>query len=93
MVIMWRDKHSQTFLVGVMISVMLFIVAVIFIQPIKEVVEDARGPDLLDCTNSSISTGTRMTCILVDIYLFYFVGMVISLGLSYLLFRRLTGPY
>ena len=87
------NKKAQVFLTGVMVAVMLFIVAVIFIQPIKEVVEDARSADMLDCTNSSISTGTRMTCILTDLYLFYFFGMIISLGLSYLLFRRLTGPY
>lgn len=69
------NKKGQAVFAGVMIFIMLFIVIVQFIPPIKNEIVRARSPSFLDCTNASISTSTKATCVVVDFQLFYFVGM------------------
>ena len=83
-------KKGQGIFVGIMIGIMIFIVAVIFIEPIKEVVIIARNTDNLDCTNSSISTGNRMTCILVDMYLFYFFGILMAAAGAFVVGKKVN---
>ncbi len=83
-------KKGQAIFAGIMIAVMIFIVAVIFIEPIKEIVIIARDADHLDCGNSSISTGNRMTCILVDMYLFYFFGILMAAAGSFVVGKKVN---
>lgn len=75
-----RNKKSQQIFIGVMTSVMLFIVLVVLIQPIKDEVTDARTT--LNCTSPTITTGTKASCILCDWYLPYFIaaGIAVSVG-------------
>ena len=65
---------------GAMTMIIVFIMAVQFIDPIKDQIIDARAVDALDCTNSSISTGNKATCIVVDWTLPYFIAMIIAVG-------------
>lgn len=85
------NKHGQAAVIGIMVSIMIFIAAVVLIEPIKEVVVEARSVDSLDCTNSSISTGQRATCVMVDLFLPYFFVVVVAAGLGYVTFRFLSG--
>jgi len=82
-------KKSQAVFAGIMVAVMVFIVLVQFIEPIKDQVIVSRNATNLDCTNSSISTGQRMTCIVADLFLFYFFGAGIAAGIGYLVGRRI----
>jgi hypothetical protein len=70
------------FMLGIMFAFMIFITVVILIEPIKEQVTQARAD--LDCTNTAISTGQKMTCILVDSYLPIFIGIGIAIAIAYL---------
>ncbi len=88
---MMKNKKSQAVFVGIMIAIMVFITVVILIEPLKEQIIISRDADHLDCTNSSISTGQRMTCLLVDLYLFYFVGACIAAGASYIFIKKRAG--
>lgn len=65
---------------GAMTAIIVFIMAVQFITPIKDQIIDARAVDALDCTNSSISTGNKATCIVVDWTLPYFIALIIATG-------------
>ena len=78
-------------MLGLMFAVMYLIAAIAFIEPIKEQITIGRDSNHLDCTNSSISTGTKSTCIIVDWYLPYFVGVVIAVGMGLIGIRRLRG--
>jgi len=84
------NNRSQVLLTGIMMAIMIFIVAVILIRPIKDVITDARSEENLNCSSTDLSTGTEMTCILVNLYLFYFFGIAVAASLSYLLWRKLT---
>ncbi len=74
---MFRTKKSQAILVGAMLGFLAFITIVQLITPIKDSIIDARDTDSLDCGNSSITTGNKATCVIVDWTLPGFVGMVV----------------
>ena len=74
---MFRTKKSQAILVGAMLGLLAFLTVVQFITPIKDAIIDARDTNSLDCGNSSISTGVKATCVIVDWTLPGFVGMVV----------------
>lgn len=65
---------------GAMTAIVVFIMAVQFIDPIKDQITDARDVTALDCGNTSISTGNKATCIVVDWTLPYFIAMIIAVG-------------
>ena len=57
-----RGKHGQAAIVGLMMCIMIFMLAMIFIDPIGDAIDEARGADQLDCANSTISDGDKATC-------------------------------
>jgi len=77
-------KKGQAVFAGIMIFVMLVIVIVQFIPTIKDEIIRARGQSYLDCDNTTIPTGTKMTCIVTDTQLFYFVGMAFAGAAAFL---------
>lgn len=78
------NKRGQAIFVGIMIFIVVFISIIQFINPLKEQVITARNPDNLDCTNSSISVGQEMACVVVDVYLFYFLGTAFAAGSAWI---------
>jgi len=74
------NKRGQLVVVNIMIGLALIIVGVVVIDPLKEVLTIASNSDNLDCSNASIGTGNRMTCIVVDFVLPYFIGMIMAVA-------------
>jgi len=79
---MAMNKKGQQVMAGFMVAVMVFIVCSAMIPVLKPLVTTARDSDHLDCTNTSISTGDKATCIVVDFWMFYLIGIFISTGMS-----------
>ena len=79
---MFNGKRSQMIFVGLMTAVMVFIVLIQFIPSLTGQVNMARDNEHLNCTSTAISTGTRMSCVIVDVYLPYFLaaGIAVSIG-------------
>ena len=73
-----RSKKGQLIFLGFMIGIVVFIIAVMFLPVIKDLASDVRSPSKLDCGNTTISTGTKMTCIVVDISPFYLFGAALA---------------
>jgi len=73
-------KKSQAAMVGLMIGIFILMMGLIFIDPIKDVITEVRGTTQLDCSNSTISDGNKMTCLVVDLTLPYFIVVVFSLA-------------
>jgi len=71
------NNKGQLFL-GIMLFIFIFIILVITTPVLKDFIEIARDSDNLDCTNSSISTGVKATCVVVDIGLFYYAAAILS---------------
>lgn len=85
---MVMSKKAQYILVNIMIAFMIFAVAVLFIKPIKDQVVLARDTDHLNCTSPTVTTGESMTCILSDMYLWVFFGVVVFGGIGYVLQQK-----
>ena len=63
---------------GMMIGVMIWIAFTQLLGPITDATTTARSVSQLDCDNSSISIGTKGTCVIVDWTLFGYAGAVIA---------------
>lgn len=86
---MAMKKKSQAVFVGIMVAIMVFITAIVLIEPLKDAIEIGRDSDHLDCTNEDNTVGTKATCILVDMWLFYFTGVCIAGGVSFIAARKI----
>jgi len=67
---------------GILISIILFSYGVISLPAIKDVISDARTS--LDCSNTAITTYTKLTCIGIDSYLLVFFALTLA-GAAYFL--------
>jgi hypothetical protein len=74
------NNKGQMALVGLMIGVFIFLLGMTFINPMKDVITEVRGAGQLDCSNSSISDGEKMTCLAVDLILPYFIVVVLAIA-------------
>lgn len=78
------SKKGQVMVLGIMLAVMAFLCALIFIPALKQGIDTARDANHLDCSNGSISIGDSGTCIAVDFFLPFFIGAVLLVGISYI---------
>jgi len=72
------NKRGQAAMVGLMIGVFIFLLGMGFIDPMRDVITEVRSTSQLDCDNSSISDGSKMTCLAVDLTLPYFILIVLA---------------
>tara|TARA_R110002020_G_scaffold368322_1_gene580168 strand:+ start:160 stop:417 length:258 start_codon:yes stop_codon:yes gene_type:complete len=74
------NKGAQVALISLMVGVMVFMLAMVFIDPLSDVIEETRNNTQLDCSNSSISDGKKATCLIVDLILPYFIAIIIAIA-------------
>jgi len=74
-----NKKGATMIFFGMMLSVMIWIAFTQTLDPVKDETADARSVSKLDCANTSISTGVKATCVIVDWTLFGYAGAIISL--------------
>lgn len=65
---------------GIITAIMLFLVGVVALNLIKPEITSTRTSDSLDCTNSAISDGTKLTCLVVDGVFPYILITVFSIA-------------
>lgn len=81
------NSRGQLFMVGAMLAFIAFLMAVVFIEPLKDQAETARTA--LNCSSDSLSTGVEMTCIVTDVYLFVYVFALAGVGIGLIGLRKL----
>jgi NADH:ubiquinone oxidoreductase subunit 3 (subunit A) len=75
------NKKGQTTLgISIIVAITLFIVGMVAVNYLQPEVTRARSVTGLDCTNSSISDGAKVTCLAVDIVVPYFMVLIISVA-------------
>lgn len=82
------NKKGQSLIFGIMLLFFALIIVTIIISPMVEIIDLARDADHLNCTSTFLSTGTRATCLIIDIYLPYFVATALFLGGGYLVTKK-----
>ena len=81
------NNKGQMLLVGMMVAFFVFLVVVMLIEVFEDVVVIARDASHLNCDSTSLTTGTKLTCLVVDLYMFYFVGAVLAASVGYMFYR------
>lgn len=84
------NRRGSTMMLGIMLAIFFFMVAFIFIAPLSDVIDETRQTSELDCSNSTISDGKKATCLMVDIYLPYFIGVVLAISIGVLTARFIS---
>jgi len=82
------NKSGQVMIYGIMVFLLVFIVAVVITEPMVEFVNIGRDADHLDCENTTISTGQRLTCIIIDIQVPYFIATILASAAGFLVITR-----
>ena len=74
-----NKKAQATLGLAMIVAITLFIVGMVVVNILKPEITRARDATNLDCSNTAvISDGTKMTCLVVDLVLPYFMVLVIS---------------
>ncbi len=71
-----------------MLFSLVLLFAIIIISPIKSVIEDSRGDDGLQCSLSTLTVGTALTCIVTDLILPYFILTAVLVGGGIVQFKQ-----
>lgn len=76
------NKRGSIFL-GVTIGIFIYIMGVLFIPFITDDITTTRID--LDCTNTSVSGGTMITCLMVDTLIPYLILFFVSLLVGFII--------
>jgi hypothetical protein len=75
------NKKGNMFF-GITVALFLWIMGILILPYMTDSVTDSRTA--LDCSNTSISDGTKLTCLYTDAIVPYFIWFLVSLLLGYL---------
>ena len=79
------NKKGAIF-IGVIIGLIIYMSGVLFIPFLTDSVDETRAA--LDCTNTAISSGNKMTCLEIDLVIPYVIWLFISLALGIIMEDR-----
>lgn len=75
------NKKAQTTIgLAIITAIMIFLVGMIMVNFVRADVLTVRETTNLDCTNSSISDGSKLTCLAVDATVPYFMVVILSIA-------------
>ena len=86
-----KNKKSQQIFVSIMVSILALIVVLILVSPLKQSIGDATNGTfsvLLNSSNPSLSVEHKATVIVLDMALFYFIGIMIAASIAFITGRR-----
>lgn len=75
-------------LVGVITSIMVFVVVVVLITPLKDFIVLARDSGHLNCAAAGLTVGNNLACIFFDLWLFYFIAVALAAGITFVFARK-----
>lgn len=75
------NKKGQTpnIATGIIAAILVFMIGSMMIEFLKDEIVPVRASNNLDCTNTTISDGAKVTCLGVDIVVPYFFLIILSL--------------
>ena len=76
---------------GIITAIAVFIITTILIEPLKSILLIVRDADWLNCA-ATTSVGAKLTCIVFDIWLFWFIVVAISSAITYIFVKKVLPP-
>ena len=76
---------------GIITAIVVFVVCSILINPLKDLIVYARDATHLNCADATISVASRMTCLVVDLWLFWFILVAISAAVAFIFIKKGVG--
>lgn len=70
-------------IISIIVTIFVFILVTVLITPLKDWIILARSSGYLNCSAAGISVASKMLCIFVDLWLFYFIVVAISAAAGY----------
>jgi len=61
-------------------AIMIFMVGMVVINILKPEITNARDTDALDCGNETITDGTKLTCLIIDFTIPYYIIIMFSIA-------------
>ena len=86
-----KQKKSQQIFVSMMVSILALIVVLILVSPLKQEIAKATNGTYsgnLSTSNTAISVENKATIIVLDMALFYFVGIMIAASIAFVTGRK-----
>jgi len=68
---------------GVITGITSFVITMVLISPLKQIIVLVRDASHLNCADATISVASKMSCLVVDLWIFWFVAIVLSAIVSY----------
>lgn len=84
---MAMNNKGQALLVGIMIFFMGVVTAIFLIEPLQDMITDSRT--VMSCGTSNLTTGVAATCLIVDLYLPYFIGVVLFAAGGLIIYNKI----
>ena len=72
------NSKGQTFGLAIIFAIVIFLFGILFINFLMPDVTTARTA--MDCANPAISDGSKLTCLLIDAVVPYWILLVLSAG-------------
>ena len=73
-------NNKANIMMGVFMAVFIFLFGMIYINYLPDSVTAAQNSDNLDCSNSSITDGQKLTCLGTDIIVPGFIIIILSIA-------------
>lgn len=73
---------------SILTAIIVYIVVVLLITPLKYFITLYRSADYLNCSVSTISMGSKLLCIVIDLWLFLFVVSAIAAAITYITMKK-----
>lgn len=79
------NSKGVQFILRFMVATFVLFLVLGYLTPFKDTISTQRTS--LDCTNTSISAGTQITCLGLDMTLWFWVGSILVAGFGVLWIR------
>ena len=76
---------------GTVSAIVIFVITTILIEPLKTLIILARDSSHLDCAASGLSVAGNMSCILIDLWLFWLVATILAAAFTFIFVKVTDG--
>lgn len=78
------NKKGQQIFAYMMIAIIIFIFIIILANPLKDQINQAsiNSSSVLNCSNSSLAAENKAICIIMDMTVFYYIGMLVAISIA-----------